>query len=1191
MNILKKTLLSLILVLTMFTSVISVNYVRAEDDSDSSNENTSETTSSVNSLPSNNLAFSLLDSNLSEITTVQEGQDVVIRATFDLAESVNSTYLTIDLGELKYISVGEGQKNVELKSNKDNVIGHFDVESNTANDKTTYSIKIKLDYDQIKKDAESYPYKCILNISGSISLGNNDQPQDGKIELDIGGTKKTLTYKPADSKVSISKSSLGEGNDDTSDGLKYVAGSDDDDSSYFYKKFKVELSSNGDNSNVVITDTLSSDKLSFVTEADETNGISAPTLKKGTDEVSDLKVSVDGTKMTVTETNENTKLEKDSTATLEYWVKFKKSDYSSVNNAKNSAVVTYTNNNGDSSSNTADTYTFNLGTPGIEKTATKVDVESTDANTNTKKVKWTITISPTSYYDGYVLKDEETLCGDTTNSSSNPRLTESGVAKIYLQNDESSTESSAWYMTAENLKNGKLSFTTGTSTNASTSDSNTLGEVKINPNGKNIIIEYTNTYDVSEVDITKGLTTTNKATITNESLNMSEDVTAGYNFVPGQGLSIYKEYTSYDPSTGKIEWKVTVIQPSDFTDIVITDNPNGISMNSDLKVAKSKGDGTMDTASEATWTQENGVYKYTLEGAVEYTGTVTNYDDYTAKYKKYVLTYSSNITGDKGISGVDNKVGATYKYNGNEGTFNGATYGDQNFKVLVSKSGNPIDSISGKQEWTVKFDVEAMDFTGSNTVTVKDILPENIELISDSFTLGSTSISSDDIKLSTSTEDGKQTFSADLTDKLKSYKTSYTSNNTSSKYVYLKYKTRFISLSKAYENTNTGGSAVNYTNSITATYAGNTITESGTAYNCTFKPDDSVSKTSSYDIKSPNKIKYTIEMNKGGAHLAKDGESTLSVTDKAGKSLIYIYDEDKKEGINVTADGVAYTEFEVEILASEDGSTMTISNLPDEKKIVIIYSCQINVPANTNTATITDGSVSNGIETTLADGVTFSKQDSVKQTIKLANGAAYPVNASLKLTKVDSSDSSKKLSGAVYMAYIMVIDNGELRKATEADDVAKNYSLDPIYSKATDEDGFTKIEGMKYNLIYCIEEYKAPDGYELSDEKLYVLYDGENSGVTTTTITDSELTGLDVKHIYNYIGTYTATVSDSKLPDTPSNPDDGGTTDPKDNGNNNGGGRRTEANTPCEEWHKSKDWTWSEKTKTCVYRVSNTSSR
>lgn len=42
---------------------------------------------------------------------------------------------------------------------------------------------------------------------------------------------------------------------------------------------------------------------------------------------------------------------------------------------------------------------------------------------------------------------------------------------------------------------------------------------------------------------------------------------------------------------------------------------------------------------------------------------------------------------------------------------------------------------------------------------------------------------------------------------------------------------------------------------------------------------------------------------------------------------------------------------------------------------------------------------------------------------------------------------------------------------------------------------------------------------------------------------------------------------------------------------NNGGGKKTEANTPCEEWNHSKNWTWSEKEGRCVYRVGKTSSR
>lgn len=43
--------------------------------------------------------------------------------------------------------------------------------------------------------------------------------------------------------------------------------------------------------------------------------------------------------------------------------------------------------------------------------------------------------------------------------------------------------------------------------------------------------------------------------------------------------------------------------------------------------------------------------------------------------------------------------------------------------------------------------------------------------------------------------------------------------------------------------------------------------------------------------------------------------------------------------------------------------------------------------------------------------------------------------------------------------------------------------------------------------------------------------------------------------------------------------------DKEDASTDTGSVTRTEANTPCEEWHKSISWTWSAKANACVYRV------
>lgn len=69
---------------------------------------------------------------------------------------------------------------------------------------------------------------------------------------------------------------------------------------------------------------------------------------------------------------------------------------------------------------------------------------------------------------------------------------------------------------------------------------------------------------------------------------------------------------------------------------------------------------------------------------------------------------------------------------------------------------------------------------------------------------------------------------------------------------------------------------------------------------------------------------------------------------------------------------------------------------------------------------------------------------------------------------------------------------------------------------------------------------------------------------------------------------FTAKDNPTPDPETPSDPK-GDDEDSGDNSSSSSSSKRTEANTPCEEWNHSKNWTWSEKLGKCVYRVTNTS--
>lgn len=134
-----------------------------------------------------------------------------------------------------------------------------------------------------------------------------------------------------------------------------------------------------------------------------------------------------------------------------------------------------------------------------------------------------------------------------------------------------------------------------------------------------------------------------------------------------------------------------------------------------------------------------------------------------------------------------------------------------------------------------------------------------------------------------------------------------------------------------------------------------------------------------------------------------------------------------------------------------------------------------------------------------------------------------------------------------------------------------------------------KIESSNENeyIIYTvIKDDNNPSGGGGYGSVLYSL-NGEE-GKTITYLIDAYVMGngttkKDSDHVTR---TYTISLAKSN-----NNSNSNNSSSNSSSSSNTQSVTRTEANTPCEEWHNSKNWTWSEKTKTCVYRVTNTSSK
>lgn len=101
-----------------------------------------------------------------------------------------------------------------------------------------------------------------------------------------------------------------------------------------------------------------------------------------------------------------------------------------------------------------------------------------------------------------------------------------------------------------------------------------------------------------------------------------------------------------------------------------------------------------------------------------------------------------------------------------------------------------------------------------------------------------------------------------------------------------------------------------------------------------------------------------------------------------------------------------------------------------------------------------------------------------------AGGSGYGVT----VTKVDESDITKKLPGAEFTLYEV-----DMAKALDS---GLNSAKTRIRSAETDEKGTVKFgtatQKMEAYKLYCLEETKAPGGYNAVSKPVWILLKGSN---------------------------------------------------------------------------------------------------
>lgn len=256
-------------------------------------------------------------------------------------------------------------------------------------------------------------------------------------------------------------------------------------------------------------------------------------------------------------------------------------------------------------------------------------------------------------------------------------------------------------------------------------------------------------------------------------------------------------------------------------------------------------------------------------------------------------------------------------------------------------------------------------------------------------------------------------------------------------------------------------------------------------------------------VANSNRIKYTILVNESAVNLKSDSDF-LELVDVMDAKCTLVTDS-----VNVSQyDGTGWSLLGsdkytagAETIRDENGAACTKMTLrvPDKEYLKVEYEV---IPAGNERETV---SLSNKASLTgVYDGDTVHSKDWVIQKVSgLAGGSGYGVT----ITKVDESDITKKLPGAEFTLYEVDMD--------KALDSGLDSAKTPIRSAETGEMGTvtfgTATQKMEAYKLYCLEETKAPSGYNVISKPVWILLKGNKEDDYQKALTKAE--GLRAKGV------------------------------------------------------------------------------
>lgn len=253
----------------------------------------------------------------------------------------------------------------------------------------------------------------------------------------------------------------------------------------------------------------------------------------------------------------------------------------------------------------------------------------------------------------------------------------------------------------------------------------------------------------------------------------------------------------------------------------------------------------------------------------------------------------------------------------------------------------------------------------------------------------------------------------------------------------------------------------------------------------TLEPADILTKNYEYTATTAPNAFYTIDVNPEGYTLLSAGE-TLKLTDTLGSSL-----QLKLSTVKLTSNGTDVTK-NMTIQYDPDTRTLTVEGLADATPYKLSYEVYVNVPYQANTTFEELGvDVSNNCSL-LKNGTEYKTVNRpLRGNVLQSSAIAESAYGSIVINKYNGVSV---LAGAEFEIHAYKL-SGDKTTFVPWDDAEYN-AANPDATKAgttitTDISG-EKMVLMQFDILYVLQETKAPAGYKQDSTPIYIILKGQD---------------------------------------------------------------------------------------------------